>query len=146
LMIASQRYRDLKKENTPHYKAYQKLLTQSIQTKSVVFKDPNWPLILAEQSRKSLPTLQQGSMRVGRTDIEKYEDAIAKMLSSKDPQERQYGQLEQAAHQAELAGDTVKAAQLRAQLAELQALGRIEALLNQVNDDIWRIKTELGIP
>jgi hypothetical protein len=102
--------------------------------------------VLAERSRQSLTATQQGPRRVGRTDVEKYEDMITRMLKSDNPAVRQYGVLEQAAHQAELAGDTVRAAELRAQLAELRALGRIEALLNQVNNDIWRIKLELGIP
>ena len=146
MMIASQRYGDLQKEGTPHYKAFQNLLNQSIKAKSVVFKDPNWPLIIAEQSRKSLPALQQGSRKVGRTAVEKYEDAIAEMLKSKDPDERRYGELEQAAHQAELSGDTVRAAELRAQLANLRALGRIEALLNEMSHDIWQLKRELGMP
>jgi hypothetical protein len=146
LMIASQRYPDLQREDSAHYKAYQKLLDQSIKSKSVVFKDPNWPLVLAEKSRQSLPTLQQGGKRIGRTDIEKYEDAIAKMLDSKSPTVRMYGELEQSAHKAELAGDTAKAAEIRARLADLRALGRIEALLVQLNDDIWRIKLELGVP
>jgi hypothetical protein len=146
LLIASQRYPDLQREGTAHYTAYQQLLDQSIKTKSVVFKNPNWPLLLAEKSRASLTATQQGPRKVGRTEIEKYEDAIAKMLVSKNPVVRQYGQLEQAAHQAELAGDPVRAAEIRTQLAQLRALGRIEALLQQMNDDIWRIKLELGVP
>lgn len=68
------------------------------------------------------------------------------MLKSKDPLERQYGALEQAAHQAELAGHNARAAELRGQLANLGALGRIESLLNQLSNDIWQIKQELGIP
>jgi hypothetical protein len=143
MMMASQRYPDLQKEGTPHYKAYQQLLEQSIKTKSLVFNDPEWPLLLAEKSRAGLIATQQGPRRIGRTKVEKYEDVIAKMLKSKDPTTRQYGTLEQAAHQADLAGDVARAAEIRAQLAELQALGRIEALLNQVNDDIWRLKQEL---
>jgi hypothetical protein len=146
LMIASQRYADLQREGTPHYEAFHKLLDQAITSKSVVFKDPNWPLVIAEKSRASLSALQQGTRKVGRTGIEKYEDAIAKMLQSDNPKTRQYGQLEQAAHQAELAGDTEKAAQIRAQLAQLQALGRIESLLNSLSNDIWNIKRELRIP
>jgi hypothetical protein len=146
LLIASQRYPDLQREGTAHFTAYQQLLDQSIKTKSVVFKNPNWPLILAEKSRASLTATQQGPRKVGRTEIEKYEDAIAKMLVSKNPVVRQYGQLEQSAHQAEMAGDPVRAAEIRAQLAQLRALGRIEALLQQMNDDIWRIKLELGVP
>ena len=146
LLIASQRYPDLQRENTAHSMAYQKLLEQSITAKSVVFKDSNWPLLLAEKSRQSLIATQQGPRRVGRTEIEKYEDAIAKMLKSDSPTVRQYGELEQAAHQAELAGDMARAAEIRARLAELQTLGRIERLLNQLNDDIWRIKRELGVP
>jgi len=146
LIIASQRYPDLQRENTPHYVSYQKLLDQSIKAKSVVFKDPNWPLLLAERSRASLTATRQGPRRIGRTDVEKYEDAIAKMLTSKSPTVRMYGELEQSAHQAELAGDHGRAAEIRARLAELRALGRIEALLVQLSDDIWRIKLELGIP
>jgi len=146
LMIASQRYADLQRQGTPHYEAFQKILNQAIKSKSVVFKDPNWPLLLAEKSRDNLPALQQGTRKVGRTQIEKYEDLIAKMSQSADPKIRQYGQLEQAAHQAELAGDTAKAAQIRAQLAQLHALGRIESLLNTLSTDIWRIKLELGVP
>lgn len=96
--------------------------------------------------RTSLTATQQGPRKIGRTEIEKYEDAIAKMLVSKNPVVRQYGQLEQAANQAELAGDPVRAAEIRTQLAQLRALGRIEALLQQMNDDIWRIKLELGVP
>ena len=146
LLIASQRYPDLQREGTAHYTAYQQLLNQSIKAKSVVFKDPNWPLLLAEKSRASLIATQQGPRKVGRTDVEKFEDAIAKMLASKNPVVRQYGELEQAAHQAELAGDAARAAEIRARLTELRALGRIEALLQQLNDDIWRIKLELGVP
>jgi len=146
LIIASQRYPDLQREGTPHYTAYQKLLDQSIKAKSVVFKDPNWPLLLAEKSRNSLVATQRGPRRVGRTEIEKYEDAIAKMLTSKSATVRMYGELEQSAHQAELAGDHARAAEIRTRLAELKALGRIEALLTQLSDDIWRIKLELGIP
>jgi len=146
LLIASQRYPDLQREKTPHYTAYQQLLNQSIKTKSVVFKNPNWPLILAEKSRQSLAATRQGPRRIGRTDIEKYEDAIAKMLDSNNPSVRMYGELEQSAHQAELAGDTAKATEIRARLAEFRALGRIEALLVQLSDDIWRIKLELGLP
>jgi hypothetical protein len=146
MLIASQRYPDLQREESAHYKAYQTLLDQVVKAKSVVFKDPNWPLVLAERSRQSLTATQQGPRRIGRTEVEKYEDVIARMLKSDNPAMRQYGVLEQAAHQAELAGDAVRAAELRAQLAELRARGRIEALLNQVNSDIWRIKLELGIP
>lgn len=146
LIIASQRYPDLQREGTAHYKAYQELLSQSIKTKSVVFKDPNWPLLLADKSRASLTATQQGPRRIGRTDIEKYEDAIDKMLASKNPTVRQYGQLEQAAHQAELAGDMARAIEIRNQLEQIRALGRIESLLQQMNDDIWRIKLELGVP
>lgn len=146
LIIASQRYPDLQREDSAHYKAYQKLLGQAIKSKSVVFKNPNWPLLIAETSRNSLTATQQGPRRIGRTGIEKYEDAIAKMLKSNSPTVRQYGELEQSAHQAELAGDTARAAEIRAKLAELQALGRIESLLYQLNDDIWRLKLELGIP
>jgi hypothetical protein len=146
LLIASQRYPDLQRESTAHYTAYQNLLKRSIDAKSVVFKDPNWPLVLAEKSRASLTATQQGPRRVGRTDVEKYESVISKMLKSSDPVTRQYGSLEHSAHQAELAGDTARAAEIRASLAELQALGRIEALLNQVNSEIWRIKQELRIP
>ena len=68
------------------------------------------------------------------------------MLKSDSPAFRQYGELEQAAHQAELAGDARRAAEIRARLAELRALGRSESLLQQVNDDIWRVKLELGMP
>ncbi len=146
LLIASQRYPDLQREGTAHYAAYQNLLNQAIKTKSVVFKDPNWPLVLAEKSRASLTATQQGPKRVGRTEVEKYEGTIARMLKSDNPTIRQYGELEQAAHQAELAGDAARAAEIRTRLAELRVLGRIEALLNQVNSDIWRIKQELGIP
>lgn len=146
LLIASQRYPDLQREGTAHYTAYQALLNQSIKGKSVVFKDPNWPLLLAEKSRASLPATKQGPRRIGRTDVEKYEDAIAKMLVSKNPVVRQYGELEQAAHQADLAGDTTRAAEIRIRLTELRALGRIESLLQQMSDDIWRLKLELGVP
>lgn len=146
LLIASQRYSDLQREGTAHYAAYQKLLRLSIATKSVVFKNPDWPLLLAEKSRASLVATQQGPRRVGRTEVERYEGVIAKMLKSRDPVVRQYGEMEHSAHQAELAGDTARAAEIRARLAELRALGRIESLLNQVNSDIWRIKLELGIP
>lgn len=146
MIIASQRYPDLQREGTAHYKAYQELLRQSIQTRSVVFKDPNWPLLIAERARASLPATRQGPRRIGRTDIEKYEDAIARMLQSKSPEVRQYGQLEQAAHQAELAGDMERATEIRSQLAQLRALGRIESLLMQLSNDIWQIKLELGIP
>lgn len=146
LLIASQRYPDLQRESTAHYAAYQNLLNQAIRTKSVVFRDPDWPLLLAEKSRASLTATQQGPRRIGRTAVERYEETIAKMLKSDNPTTRQYGELEQAAHQAELAGDAVRAADIRIRLAELRALGRIEALLNQVNSDIWRIKQELRIP
>jgi hypothetical protein len=146
LLIASQRYPDLQREGTPLYEAYQKLLEQSVKAKSVVFKDPNWPLVIAEKARSSLSVFEQGGRKVGRTDVEKYEDTIAKMLASDSLQTRRYGQLEQAAYQAELAGDTAKAAQIRAELAQLRALGRIEMLLNQMSNDIWNIKRELGMP
>jgi hypothetical protein len=143
LLIASQRYPDLQREDTAHYLAFQNLLRQSIRAKSVVFKNPDWPLLLAEKSRASLIATQQGPRKVGRTDVERFEDAIAKMLSSKNPVVRQYGEMEQSAHQAELAGDTARAAEIRARLIELRALGRIESLLEQMSDDIWRIKSEL---
>jgi hypothetical protein len=146
LLIASQRYPDLQREGTPHYKAYQNLLNESIKSKSVVFNDPNWPLILAEKSRASLTATQQGGRRIGRTDVEKYEKTIEKMLTSKDPTIRQYGELEQAAHKADLAGDAAGALEIRSRLAELRALGRIESLLWQMNDEIWRIKQELRRP
>ena len=146
MIIASQRYPDLQRAGTPHFEAFQRLLAQSIRTESVVFKDPEWPLRIAEHARESLPALQQGARRVGRTPIERYEDAINSMIESGNPSLRQYGLLEREAHQAELAGDSAKAARIRAELAQLQALGRIEALLNQMSHDIWRVKNRLGIP
>jgi hypothetical protein len=146
LLIASQRYPDLQRDGTPHSVAYQKLLAQAIATRSVVFRNPEWPLAIAEKSRASLPALQQGAKRVGRTDVEKYEDVIARMAASSDPKVRQYGLLEQEAWKAELDGDSAKAALLRAQSAQLRALGRIESLLVSLDRDIGDIKRELGIP
>ena len=146
IIIASQRYPDLQSPDTLHAKAFEKLLNQSIETKSVVFRDPTWPILIAEKAQQSLPTLQQGRKRIGRVPIEKYEDAIADMLKSKNPKMQQYAQLEQAAHQAELTGDTATAANLRAQQAQLKALGRIEQRLGQIERDIFRVKQELGIP
>jgi hypothetical protein len=146
IIVASQRYPDLQSPNTAHSQAFEKLLSQSMATKSVVFRDPNWPLLIAQKAQQSLPALQQGRTKVGRVPIEKYEDAIAQMLKSPNPKVQQYAQLEQAAHQAELSGDTATAAQLRAQQAQLQALGRIESKLQQIEGDIFRIKQELSIP
>lgn len=144
IIIASQRYPDLQSPDTLHAKAFEKILNQAIETKSVVFRDSNWPIIIAEKAQKSLPTLQQGRRRIGRVPIEKYEDALADMLKSKNPKMQQYAQLEQAAHQAELAGDAATAANLRAQQAQLQALGRIEQKLEQIERDIFRVKQEIG--
>jgi hypothetical protein len=146
LIVASQRYPDLMAANTAHAKAFESLLAKSIATKSVVFRDSNWPLLIAQRAQQSLPALQQGRTTVGRVAIEKYEDAIADMLRSKNPRLQQYAQLEQAAHQAELAGDTATAANIRAQQAQLQALGRIEQALDRLEADIFRIKQELRIP
>jgi hypothetical protein len=146
IIVASQRYPDLMSANTPHAKAFEKLLSQSIAAKSVVFRDPNWPLLIAQKAQQSLPALQQGRTTVGRVAIEKYEDAISEMMKSKNPRLQQYAQLEQAAHQAELAGDAATAANIRAQQAQLQALGRIEQALHRIEGDIFRIKQELGIP
>lgn len=146
LLIASQRYVDLQHKGTPLYDAFYKLLDQSIKSKSVVFNDSNWPLIIAEKARNSLSALQRGNTKIGQTKIEKYEDAIANMLQSKSPQTRQYGQLELSAHEAELTGDAEKAAKIRAQLSQLDALGQIEILLNSLITDIWNIKRELRIP
>ena len=146
LIIASQRYPDLQTPGTRHAKAFEKILNESIETKSVIFRDPNWPILIAEMAQNSLPTLQKGRRRLGRAPIEKYEDAIADMQKSKNPKMQQYAKLELAAHQAELAGDKVTAANLRAQQAQLQALGRIEQQLGQIEMDISRVKHELGIP
>jgi hypothetical protein len=146
LIIASQRYPDLQSADTLHAKAFEKLLNQAIETKSVVFRDSNWPIIIAEKAQQSLPTLQQGRRSIGRLPIEKYEDALADMLKSKNPKMQHYAQLERAAHQAELAGDTRTAANLRAQQAQLQALGRIEQKLEQIEMDIFRVKQQIGIP
>lgn len=146
IIVASQRYPDLMSANTPHAKAFENLMAKSIAAKSIVFRDPNWPLLIAQKAQQSLPTLQQGRTTVGRVAIEKYEDAIADMLKSKNPRIQQYAQLEQAAHQAELSGDTATAANLRAQQAQLQALGRIEQALDRLEGDIFRIKQELRIP
>jgi len=140
MIIASQRFPDLMRANTPHAKAFEQLLSRSIAANSVVFRDPNWPLIIAQRAQDSLPALQQGRRTVGRVEIEKYEDAIANMLRSRNPRTQQYGRLEHAAHQAELAGDHATATNIRSQLANLQALGRIEHELGRLAAEIATLR------
>jgi hypothetical protein len=146
IIVASQRYPDLMSANTPHARAFEDLLARSIAAKSVVFRDPNWPLLIAQRAQQGLPALQRGRTTVGRVPIEKYEDAIADMLQSRNPRLREYAQLEQLAHQAELSGDLASAAKIRGQQAQLQALGRIEQALRRIEEDLFRLKRELQIP
>ena len=144
IIVASQKYPDLQDAGSAHYKAFQKLLGQSLKAESRVFQSSNWPMQIAEKSRERLPALQRGRRTVGRTKIEKYEDAIDDMLKSKNPRVREFAQLEQAAYEAELEGDDETAAKIREKQAELQALGRIEALLRQLENDIWRLQQQLN--
>ncbi len=143
MIFATQRWPELTEPNSPHYKAFDELLTKSVKSKSVVFKDPEWPMRIAEKSRADLPALKRGREKFGRLPIEKYEDAIREMLNSKNEGTREMGQLEASAYQAELAGDHQRASQIRAQIAQKKLLGQIQARLDQLETAIWLIKRNL---
>ena len=50
-IIAVQRYKDLSRPDTELHRAYQLLLGQAVKAKSIVFKDPKWPIIIAAQRK-----------------------------------------------------------------------------------------------
>lgn len=135
-IIAVQKYKDLTRPNTDLYRSFGSIFHRSVKAKSKVFKNPNWPLLMADKAYQSLPALKRGGRTVGRVKIVKYEDAVKDMMNSNNADDRAWAQLEFEAYRAELAGNQAKARELRSKQGDLECLialknlvSRLEALL-----------------
>jgi hypothetical protein len=144
-IIAVQRYKDLSKPDTELYRAYQSLLGQAIKVKSQVFKDPKWPLLIAEKAHGSLGALQQGARAVGRVKIEKYEETIKEMIASGPPEDQAWARLELAAYEAELAGNTAEAKAIRQKQGELDCLLALKKSVALLSTELALLRVEVQL-
>lgn len=139
-IIAVQKYKALTRPNTDLYRSFNSIFNRSIKSKSKVFKNQNWPLMMADMAYQSLPALKRGGRTVRRVKIVKYEDAVKEMMKSKNPDERAWAQLEFEAHRAELAGNHAEARSLRARQGELECLIALNNLISRLEELLHELR------
>lgn len=140
-IIAFERYPNMADSSSDMHKRVASIYQRALAARSIVFSDPNWPLLIADKAYSSFGTINSEPI-VSPTPTEKYEKGIRKNQESPDPTIAAAGNYEWAAYQATLSGDTVKAAELMAQaqglLAQQIQADDMTRALNRINRTMQR--------